>query len=167
MARKKIKLLLIIFCLFLLSGSAFPSAGTATEKPVLLALRLSISRVTDFNKRNLANISTGMAKAEVLKLMGNRSVIAYQLGERIEVNSPYRTENLAGKEKIKEIIDGKEAEKDLERKFEVLFYVTEMDSKDYRISDSKLTPLVFENNKLIGIGWEFYKDIIHKYEIAK
>ncbi|MFH1128505.1 MAG: DUF3192 domain-containing protein [Candidatus Omnitrophota bacterium] len=155
MAKKKIKVLIVIFCLFILSGSAFPATETNTKKPVLLALRLSISSVTDLNKRNLTSIYTGMAKEEVLKVMGSRSVIAHQLGERIEVKNPYRTETLVGKEDIKE------------RKFEILFYATEMYGKDYRITDAKLTPLVFEDNKLIGIGWEFYKDTIEKYGITK
>lgn len=155
MAKMKIKLLIIIFCLLALSGSAFAPTGKSSGKPVLLARRLSISRVTDLNKRNLANISTGMAKEEVLRVMGNRSVIAYQLGQRIEVKNPYRIENLAGKEG------------DKEKKFVVLFYVTEMHGKDYRITDGKLTPLVFEDNKLIGTGWGFYKDTIEKYEITK
>ncbi len=167
---KKITLVIILISPLFLSG--YVSAPPNTGKRMLLCMR-TVSKVTDLNKRNLASISLGMTKEDVQSVMGTSSVVARQLGERIEINNPYRTETLKGKERVKEIIkeevnakeEKKEVEKVKERKFEVWYYVTEMYGQDYRITDSKLTPFTFEENKLIGLGWNFLKDAIQKYDI--
>jgi len=102
------------------------------------------------NRRNLLKLSIGMMKQEVLNIMGNK----YAEDGIITANNPYRSEILQGKDKT----------------FEVLYYYTDIKNFDaWRgmkgIADDELTPLVFDNGKLIGWGQSFLQDNIQKYEI--
>ena len=44
----------------------------------------------------------------------------------------------------------------------VLFYYTECKWSDGNITSDECTPLVFEKDKLVGIGADFYKDYVQK-----
>lgn len=44
----------------------------------------------------------------------------------------------------------------------VLFYYTETKWSDGNVTSDECTPLVFEKDKLVGIGADFYKDYIQK-----
>lgn len=55
------------------------------------------------------------------------------------ISNPYRSEILQGKEK----------------KFEIVYYVTDVKRDDGTITDDELTPLVFDDGKLIGWGFGF------------
>jgi len=62
---------------------------------------------------------------------------------------PYRTETLQGKDKV----------------FMVYLYYTDIKAADGGITDDELTPLVFDEGKLIGWGWSFLNANVQKYEI--
>ena len=137
------KLLLILLCLGLV--------GCAT-----------ISAVTTPNRENLMKLSIGMTKDEVIKIMGEDTKTAYEnlamlknvfswgMGaESQKINNPYRSEILQGKDKT----------------FEVWYYVTDDKTGKGVITDDCLTPLVFDNGKLIGWGQSFLQDNVQKYEI--
>lgn len=99
------------------------------------------------NRQNLLKLSIGMSKQEVMNIMGGKSTHDY--GANTTINNPYRSEILQGKDKT----------------FEVWYYYTDMKKWDDAITDDELTPLVFDNGKLIGWGQSFLKDNIQKYEI--
>jgi len=126
--------------------------------------RSTVSKVIDMNQRGLAKLSAGMTKEEVAEVMSQRAIIARQLGERIEVRNPYKAETLKGKEKVEEIAGGEKIEKEVDKNFDVLYYLTGSSGKDYRVTDSNLTPLVFDEGKLIGWGQGFLQDTIKKYQ---
>jgi hypothetical protein len=112
----------------------------------------SLDRVRTANRRNLLKLSVGMTKEQTLAIMGNKSG-GGRFGEPT-VNSPYKSEILQGKDKT----------------FEVLYYYTDIKSAIYianpaTITDDELTPLVFDNGKLIGWGVDFLEDI-KKYKIG-
>jgi len=72
----------------------------------------------------------------------------------INANNPYRSEILQGKDKT----------------FEVLYYYTDIKNYDAwygmkGIADDELTPLVFDEGKLIGWGWSYLEANVKKYEI--
>lgn len=109
------------------------------------------------NRRNIQKIDLGMTKNEVIQIMGN------EIGKTEEwmgclyggyvvtesVNNPYSSEILQGKDK----------------KFSVLYYYTDLKRGDGAITDDELTPIVFEDGKVIGWGRGFLEDNINKYEI--
>lgn len=138
---------LSVVCLFLL----MVLAGCAT---------VSLQDVTAVNRQNLLRLSIGMSKNEVLNVMGTETktakVVLHQYGnwaetpvENMKINNPYRSEILQSKDKT----------------FEVLYYVTDVRKSDINTSDDELTPLVFDNGKLIGWGWSFLNDNVQKYEL--
>ena len=117
---------------------------------------MSISQATAPNRDNLLKLSIGMTKEEAINIMGTKSTIAYSMvgiygniPRAVEITNPYRSEILQGKDKT----------------FEVIYYVTDDKNNDGAITDDELTPLIFDNGKLIGWGWSFLKDNVEKYEI--
>ena len=138
---------LSVVCLFLL----MVLAGCAT---------VSLQDVTAVNRQNLLRLSIGMSKNEVLNVMGTETktakVALHQYGnwaetpvENMKINNPYRSEILQSKDKT----------------FEVLYYVTDVRKSDINTSEDELTPLVFDNGKLIGWGWSFLNDNVQRYEL--
>jgi len=112
----------------------------------------SLDRVRTANRRNLLKLSVGMTKEQATAIMGHKSG-GGRFGEPT-VNSPYKSEILPGKDKT----------------FEVLYYYTDIESNVYTanpatIPYNELTPLVFDNGKLIGWGADFLEDI-KKYKIG-
>jgi hypothetical protein len=113
----------------------------------------SLDRVRTANRRNLLKLSVGMTKEQALAIMGNKSG-GGRFGEPT-VNSPYKSEILQGKDKT----------------FEVLYYYTDVESTIYTanpatITDDELTPLVFDNGRLLGWGTSFLDSNIKKYRIG-
>jgi len=106
----------------------------------------SLDPVRTANRRNLLKLSVGMTKEQAIATMGHKSGGGSD-GEPT-VNSPYKSEILQGKDKT----------------FEVLYYYTDVKNAIYianpaTIPDDELTPLIFDNGKLIGWGADFLEDI--------
>ncbi len=112
------------------------------------------------NRQNILKLKIGITKQEALEIMGNGSATdSYANYEKVTASNPYKSEILQGKDKT----------------FEVIYYLT--DSKHQKVVDlygwsqaapiteDELTPLIFDNGKLIGWGWSFLQDNISKYEI--
>lgn len=133
------KILLVMLCLGL--------AGCAT----------TMSDIITPNRESLLKLSVGMTKEEAINIMpkGKGTVIPFAgpytglIGRGMTINNPYRSEILQGKDKA----------------FEVIYYVTDVKKNDDAVTDDELTPLVFDNGKLIGWGWGFLQDNAQKYEI--
>ncbi|MFZ0034858.1 MAG: DUF3192 domain-containing protein [Sedimentisphaerales bacterium] len=109
----------------------------------------SLDRVRTANRQNIMKLSVGMTKQQALAIMGNKSGGGW-FGEPT-VNSPYKSEILQGKDKT----------------LEVLYYYTDVKSVIYTanpatIKDDELTPLVFDNGRLIGWGASFLDSNIKK-----
>lgn len=116
----------------------------------------AISRSVATDKKDLLKLSIGMPKEDVIRIMGTKTVELYYMAniyvgekKRSTRNNPYRSEILRGEDKT----------------LEVIYYVTDLKNNDHVISNDELTPLVFDNGKLIGWGWSFLQDIIHKYKL--
>ena len=104
------------------------------------------------NCQNLQKLSIGMTKSKAIAVMGKKTA-GGRFGEP-KVGNPYRSAILQEKDKT----------------FEVLYYYTESKHVFYfssvnSIADDELTPLVFENDRLIGWGREFLEQNIQKHEI--
>jgi len=125
----------------------------------LIGCATTLQQAISPNRENLLKLSIGMSKEEVVRIMGTQSFSAggsdfiratnSSKGPEVTINNPYRSEILQGKDKT----------------FEVLYYVTDDKAGSGVITDDDLTPLIFDNGKLIGWGRSFLQDNIQKYEI--
>lgn len=115
------------------------------------------SQIRAKNKENMVKLYRGMTKETVLFVMGKKQ-LETTLDEKglfkkpagiVYINNPFKTEMLEGKGRV----------------FEVLYYYTEKNKNDGEITDDELTPLVLEEGKLIGWGWNFFKNTKRKYGI--
>lgn len=123
----------------------------------LLSGCATISETTSINRDNFLKLNVGMSKQEAMNIMGAKPMTAYYkpgtYGKTVSViiNNPYRSEILKGKgDKI----------------IGVLYYVTDDKNNDGAISDNETMPLVFEESKLMGWGWNSLEYSIKKYEIV-
>ena len=145
------------------------------KKGILLLILLflvgcsSASQIRATNRKNIVKLYRGMSRQSALFVMGNKQHYT-ELDEKkglfqkkpvkpIYINNPYKTEILRGKEK------DKNGEK--EKIFEVLYYYTEKKRNDGKITDDELTPLVFEEGRLMGWGWSFLETTKKEYHIKK
>jgi hypothetical protein len=88
------------------------------------------------NTENLAKLTVGLRKEVAMEMMGTEA----SKGVFMWIDNPYRSETLTGK-------DGKS--------YEVLYYYIDLKQRDDKITDDELTPLVFQDGKLIGWGYPF------------
>jgi len=112
--------------------------------------------ITEMNRDNLSKLSVGMTKRQVSKAMkdqvfvlGGASVTPFgtSFSRAWTLRNPCKSETLQGK-------NGKP--------LDVRYYVVDGQEESNKIPDDEMTPLVFENGKLIGWGWDFFKANIQK-----
>lgn len=90
---------------------------------------LSLGDFVDRNDENLLNVYPGMSRAAVERIMGD-----YRTGTG---TNPYKHQQIAAG-------GGKT--------YEVLFYLTRKPRAGYRISETSLTPVIFEDDRVSAIG---------------
>ena len=140
--------------------------GCRTEVPVAEDVR-------SVNREHLLSLRRGMSRSEVLALMGTTTVQTYK--ERFipdttnwelrlrdkRITNPHRTE-------IVELPGGTVAE--------IVFYYTDFKRPEHpqflapateglAIHDDELTPIVLENESVVGWGWAFLERNVERYEI--
>jgi len=103
-------------------------------------------QVRSTNRNNLGRLSVGMAKPEVLSIMGTETV---DVGFGRRITNPYRVETMKGKD---------------EQLYEILFYYTDIKKRDDAITDDELTPIVLKDGKVIGYGWSFLNENATRYK---
>jgi hypothetical protein len=118
----------------------------------------SMEGVRAKNRENLVRLSRGMTKAEVLNVMGVKTVktgsglvgtLAMGLPPGQRITNPWRVEtHEAGG-----------------FTWEILYYYTDVKKADGAITDDELTPIVIKDGKLDGWGWSYLNDVAAKYEI--
>ena len=129
------------------------------------AEQITITKIDDvraMNAQNMLKLNSGMNKQEVLNIMGVGIIQTekievyrtggYQVMPYLKISNPYRTETIrASGDKL----------------FEVYYYFTDLKSPGDSIQDEDLTPLIFDDDKLIGWGWGFFQDTAQKYKIER
>ena len=97
---------------------------------------------------SLRLIHEGMTKKEVQAALGTEIVVGYELAEPetgqyrpITLQNPYRAESL---------------QKGTQR-FDIDYYIVGINQADDQVTDDELVPLVFQKEKLVGMGWIFLK----------
>ena len=131
------KRILYAFVLLALAGCA-----TVSEEPAVSAgsFPKSLRAVTQ-----LQLVQNGMLKAEVRSLFDEKVVIGYEQDPQghsyvpIILNNPYRLETVKKGSKV----------------YEIYYYFTGIKQVDGKVTDDELVPVIFENDKLVGKGWNF------------
>ena len=138
------KLLLLVFILL----GQFVVAQTLPKRPKLANLR-------NYNQSRLMNITIGMDRQQVLGIMGGVQTIRI-----FDPDRPLGYKKTAGipnpySRDIKKDTSG--------NSIEILWYYTNSDDKE--ITKKDLSPIVLENNSVVGIGWGFFEDYSKRKEI--
>ena len=94
------------------------------------------------NREKLSNLQLGMSKTEVISTMGNKP-FSIPGGDPDIIQNPYRTEMRQ---------DGNDT-------FEVIYYYSDIKSRDGAITDDELTPIILKNGKVIGWGHSNWNDL--------
>lgn len=93
------------------------------------------AEMRDANRAALNRVDIGMTKGQVVTTMGDRSATEAASGT---YTNPFKRETIKG-------LDGKT--------YDVLFYYTQQIGD--KAIESGLTPIVFLDNKVSGIGWGY------------
>jgi hypothetical protein len=99
------------------------------------------------NQIALQTLRLGMSADEVRRIMGEGEIIRYG---RLHLIDPWRSESFS-------LVDGKQVL--------ILFYVTQPPGRHYRPDDRTLTPIIFEDEILMGWGWSFLNQNTDRYQI--
>ena len=100
------------------------------------------------NKQSLAKVAPGMTRMQVESVMGHERVggglpeVVFGRVQYLRAKNPMREETVRG-------ADG--------RDYLVLFYYTDVKQLDDKITDDELTPVVFREGKVVGVGYAFLK----------
>jgi hypothetical protein len=135
-------------------GGATLSRSVPVPGPVSSGAQpLPVAKEFDAVKKRLTNshlLYKGMTYQDAVSIMGNELKIGYQeqanmpgAFEPMVVKSPHREELLEA--------DG--------RTILVLVYYNEIRKSDGLMAQEELFPVVFENDVLIGKGWDYYYDL--------
>lgn len=135
---------ILIVCCFFAAGC---TVQTLSEPPVLGGKESGLSRpMEDSRLTRIGGVRVGMTSREVAAMMGEKTIIGYERQDAaanayhpVTVNNPYHKEFLRSADKTRD----------------VFYYFTHVQRADGIISTDELTPLVFENDILIGKGWDF------------
>lgn len=107
-----------------------------------------LEQLRSANKQNLARLAPGMTRMEVESVMGHEQAggglpeVVFGRVQYLRAKNPMREETVKG-------ADGAE--------YLALFYYTDVKQRDDKITDDELTPVVFRDGKVVGIGQEFLK----------
>ena len=101
------------------------------------------------NRQKIAHLERGMTKNTVITFIGQAGAQDFDKDGTYTINNPYRTEILKGKNQY----------------FEVLYYHTDVEQRDRQLKSAEVTPLVFHDEKLIGWGRSFLKQLAQQYTI--
>jgi len=109
------------------------------------------------NRAHLSSLHPGITRDEATKLMGtegkSRCLRENRLGICMSsevVSNPYRATGVQN--------EG--------RTYEILYYWTDVKPQDGTITDDELTPLIFENGKLIGWGQDVFSSTVKKIDLG-
>lgn len=107
------------------------------------------------NRRNLERVAVGHTRFEVESIMGNERAggglpeVVFGRVQHLQAKNPMREEDLRGADDID---------------YRVVFYYTDLRTKDDKITDDELTPVVFRDGKVVGVGYAFLGARVPRYQ---
>ena len=122
------------------------------------------SEVRSYNQTNLMKIEIGDDKIKVVEKMGGIQTIQTYTKTGISLWTYKKV-----KEKAQVISNpySRDLKKDKEgNAIEILWYYTDIKKVDDAITKDEQTPIILENNAVVGMGWGFYEDYAKRKEIT-
>jgi len=98
-------------------------------------------------------IKKGQTREEVARIWGSEVVIGYELTD--PASRHYRTIVAANPYRSETVTKGKKV-------FVIDYYLEGIKTPDAQVTNDELLPLVFRDDKLIGMGWDFLTRKIKK-----
>ncbi|HUQ76643.1 MAG TPA: DUF3192 domain-containing protein [Burkholderiales bacterium] len=114
-----------------------------------------LEQMRETNVRNLQRVAVGHTRLEVESLMGSDRAggglpeVVFGRIQYLQARNPMREETVAGNDGVD---------------YQVLFYYTDLRTKDDKITDDELTPVVFRDGKVAGVGYVFLGALAPKYK---
>src|SRR5438067_468743 len=115
-----------------------------------------LEQLCDANKQNIAKLSVGHTRLEVESIMGAARAggglpeVLFGRVQYLQARNPMRQERLMGTDAVE---------------YEVLFYYTDLRERDDKITDDELTPVVFRDGKVAGVGYRFLGERAPRYRV--
>ncbi len=96
---------------------------------------------------SISQLHSGLSRVQVAELLGKEVISGYVLVDELaEQYKPITVTNPQRSEVIK--VNN--------RTYNVDYYLLRIKIADDKISDDELVPIVFENDRLVGSGWDFF-----------
>ena len=102
------------------------------------------------NRSNVQQLRLAMSRAEVVAKMGEGEIVRY---ERIHLLNPWRSEAFFLRDEHN-------------TRVEILYYLTEPQVKWGTLREEEITPVVLENDLLVGWGWSYLRRNTDRYGIS-
>lgn len=118
------------------------SSGCATNG-TYNPLFTSTHQIFLLNESALAQVTIGMKKDQVHKIMGDSIIIGYSSQKPLTINNPYRTEDLKVKQST----------------YTIEYYVSRVNQPDGVVTNDELIPLIFREGVLVAKGWDYLKSL--------
>ena len=116
---------------------------------------VSLTKFAADNQKKVSGLEVGMNKDEVLKIAGTAQVRSGPYDFYTTVKNPYLTEILKGPAKT----------------VEVVYYFTQWSSSGVwekrQITKNELTPLIFEDNRLVAKDWDALREMTYEYQLKE
>ena len=100
------------------------------------------------NQQSLARLALGMSAAEVRGIMGEGELVRYK---KLYLIDPWRTESFYLADDTSVLI---------------LYYVTTRPDEYDHANDADLTPIVLENERVVGWGWSYLNRNVDRYQVS-
>jgi hypothetical protein len=125
------------------------AALTRIALPACTAQHFSVYRAEiSANQQALSKLELGRSSEKVRSTLGEGELVNYK---KLYLVDPWRTEAFA-------LADGTGVQ--------ILFYVTQPPRKYYRPEDHELTPIVLENDRVVGWGWSYLSQKSDRYRYS-
>ncbi len=113
-----------------------------------------LEQLRSHNKAKLSGVTAGMTRQEVESRMGDARAggglpeVVFGRVQWLQARNPMRQEYVDGTDGVQ---------------YEVLFYYTDLRERDDKITDDELTPIVFRDGKVAGVGYPFLGERVARY----
>lgn len=95
---------------------------------------------------SMSQIRAGLTRQEVASLLGKEVVTGYSLTD--EASGEYSPITVPNPQRTETIQKGKKS-------YSVDYYLVGIKNADDKVSDDELVPVVYFNDHVAGIGWDF------------